>query len=341
MILKDIINYTKVNKFIFIKIARVVLFLCAFLYLLHSVVQLSNEQFEGWLYYIQIHKYKITFLIIVLFLSLVNWGLESFKWKLLAGKLQKISFSLAFKGVLAGVAMGMLTPKRIGEFAGKVIVLEKNNRLNGIVINSAASICQLLTTIIAGSLSLLLLITYSDIKLSNIFYFSNQHFILIAGILFFSFLAFCIRKKLISFLLKFRPFLFVYRKIRILKTVTRQEFLKLFLLSGLRYIVFMTQCFLLFSLTGLKLTFYEVFLFQSIVFFLMTVLPVTAFSELAVKGGLAVFLFGIVFSGSLSNYYGYELSLIIANGLLWLVNLAIPAIVGLFWSSIKFNQKII
>ena len=66
------------------------------------------------------------YLIIALILVPVNWGIETFKWKYLIKKIEYISFSKAFKSILSGVTIGIFTPNRMGEFAGRIFYLESD-----------------------------------------------------------------------------------------------------------------------------------------------------------------------------------------------------------------------
>src|SRR5262249_6990083 len=54
-------------------------------------------------------------------MMLLNWGLEACKWRLLLWPLEKISFGRSFKAILAGVALALNTPNRIGEYGGRVL----------------------------------------------------------------------------------------------------------------------------------------------------------------------------------------------------------------------------
>jgi uncharacterized membrane protein YbhN (UPF0104 family) len=63
-------------------------------------------------------------LVAVVLLMIVNWSVEAFKWKISVAKIQPISFFKAFKAVLSGISFSVSTPNRVGEYLGRVLLLE-------------------------------------------------------------------------------------------------------------------------------------------------------------------------------------------------------------------------
>lgn len=59
----------------------------------------------------------------ILFLMPLNWAIETAKWQLLLSGTVSQSFGDALKSVLAGLNTGFVTPNRIGEFAGRILLL--------------------------------------------------------------------------------------------------------------------------------------------------------------------------------------------------------------------------
>src|SRR5690349_8056149 len=55
---------------------------------------------------------RIWIVFFVLVLMLVNWGIETIKWKLAVQRVQKVNFITAFKAVLSGVSFSVSTPNR-------------------------------------------------------------------------------------------------------------------------------------------------------------------------------------------------------------------------------------
>jgi hypothetical protein len=95
---------------------------------------------------------------LILFLMMVNWALETVKWQYLIGKVERIGFLEALQAVLAGVSISSFTPNRVGEFFGRVYSLKQASRIEGILITLVGSVSQLLVTVIAGSMAMLVFI---------------------------------------------------------------------------------------------------------------------------------------------------------------------------------------
>jgi hypothetical protein len=93
----------------------------------------------------------------VVFLMILNWGIESKKWQLLVNHVQRFDFTRAFKSVLAGCGVTMLTPNRIGEFGGRILFVAEEHRIKAISLSLVGSLSQLLVTLVMGCTGLLYL----------------------------------------------------------------------------------------------------------------------------------------------------------------------------------------
>jgi len=61
-------------------------------------------------------------------LMLLNWSIETWKWRLLSNDVSKASFGRQFKAVLAGMAISTLVPNRMAEYVGRLWFIPKNQR---------------------------------------------------------------------------------------------------------------------------------------------------------------------------------------------------------------------
>ena len=91
---------------------------------------------------------------VVILLMILNWTIESVKWKLLIDKLHPISWLDAIEGILFGVTFSLFTPSRIGEFGGRVFALN-TDRKEAIVSTILGSIAQIVVNLSFGALGLL------------------------------------------------------------------------------------------------------------------------------------------------------------------------------------------
>src|SRR4051812_45796061 len=80
----------------------------------------------------------------------LNLLLETWKWKLLAGSAQPLSFGEAFASLLGGIAFSMITPNRIGEYPGRILYLKRKNTFRLISVSILGAVAQMLTLFIYG-----------------------------------------------------------------------------------------------------------------------------------------------------------------------------------------------
>ncbi len=267
-----------------------------------------------------IDLHEIGWLVIAFILLFVNWGIESYKWLVAVKPVQNISFSKAYVGVLMGVAVSTVFPNRTGEFVGKILVLEKENKLKGIFSSMFTGLTQLLITFIFGFLC----IYFTEVK----YYESYIDYLKIAlGILAFVFVFLFAFKPLLLGFLKYLPEKWL-NFLTFLKQYSVLVILNLILLSVFRYLVFSFQLFALFRFFGAHIAIIDFFLFSSSSFLLTTIIPTTSISELFIRSNV-----GIIFFGSLMIS---DEKIIFAYTALWLINILIPSLMG-FYFAVKNN----
>ncbi len=283
------------------------------------------------------------FLTWTLLLMIVNWGIESLKWQFLINKIEKISFSKAFEAVLAGVSVALFTPNRVGEWFGRVFILDKANPWKGIVITMVGSFAQLLTTIVVGSLSLLI---YIPIYYKNSDLFSNYLYfglilivVVIVSTLIFIFLNI---KALPGFLTKFfeKRFPHFYEYISVISEYSTFELASVLILSFLRYCVFTLQFYIILMLFSVNLPLLQGMIIISLVFFIMTAIPTVTLAELGIRGSVSIFFIGSYFEKFAVLTDKITLGIVASSSALWLINLALPAIIGTFFVyRLKFFRR--
>ncbi len=302
---------------------------------LEEVVILFNEIID------QPHIYF--FLTWTILLMVVNWGVESLKWQFLINKIEKISFGKAFEAVLAGVSVALFTPNRVGEWFGRVFILDKANPWKGIVITMVGSFAQLLTTIVVGSLSLLIYIPiyYKDSDLFSNYLFFGLILIVVMIIAILIFIFFNI-KALPGFLTTFfeKRFPHFYEYISVISEYSTFELVSVLILSFLRYCVFTLQFYIILMLFSVNLPLMQGLIIISLVFFIMTAIPTVTLAELGIRGSVSIFFIGSYFEklGTLTDKI--TLGIVASSSTLWLINLAVPAIIGTFFVyRLKFFRR--
>ncbi|MFI5151069.1 MAG: lysylphosphatidylglycerol synthase domain-containing protein [Bacteroidia bacterium] len=251
-------------------------------------------------------RHTVSFLFAFL-LVFLNWGMEALKWRYLLHKLVEIKFHSAFKAVLAGVTTGIFTPNRVGEFGGRVFSLPEGYRLKAALLSVAGGMVQLLVTLLAA---LPVILTQRQI---HFFLYQDVRIARIAVLVSVPFLIF-------AFLYRARWLKPVADYLQVFRIHSFTHWLIIFLISGLRYLVFSFQFYLLLCCFGVGLSPLCAYIGITMTFFSSTVIPTMAFSEILVRGGTSLAFVGI-FSDN-------DIGILSASLVLWIINIALPAMAG-------------
>ncbi|MFH0865144.1 MAG: lysylphosphatidylglycerol synthase domain-containing protein [Bacteroidota bacterium] len=274
---------------------------------------------------------------LVIILMLCNWGTETLKWKFMIGKIEKVGFFKSFTAVFSGITVSIFTPNRVGEYAGRVFVLEKASRWEGVLITMLGSMSQLIITIISGSVCFILFVyKYIDLSESPSYFF--YAFILIVAVLIFILLLLFFNVSFMTTLVnKLPPRFQKFRHYSLVFTFYKfHELLSILFLSLFRYIIFMTQFFILLTLFGINIPYTEAFILLAMVYLVMAAIPTIALTELGIRGSVAIYFIGM-FCSAQSMSGQTDLGILTASSALWLINLAVPAVLGaLFIFRLKF-----
>jgi uncharacterized membrane protein YbhN (UPF0104 family) len=268
-------------------------------------------------------------LFVVLFLMLLNWFVESLKWKYLINKLETVSVWLSFKAIFLGITVSIFTPNRIGEFGGRIFCLTNADRIKAVISTMLGNLSQLLATVLFGCLAIcyflfnfnnLLGFDYTSIRLLllllNVFLFFGSLFLYLNA----SYLTIVLNK--IPFLKKYIDYLKVF------SYYSRKELLNILFFSMFRYSIFTFQFYLLLHFFDVEVSFTSSAAMSALTFFTMSIIPTIAITELFARGSVAILFYGLLSD----NLIGITM----AASSLWAINLVLPAIIGVFF---VFNLK--
>lgn len=90
-------------------------------------------------------------------LVIPNYFLEIWKWKLLANQIENRNFNSAKREVLRGLRLGLVTPFMLGDYVGRSISFQKQNRYSAAALNLFNSFTQSWTSLLFGGVALFLL----------------------------------------------------------------------------------------------------------------------------------------------------------------------------------------
>jgi uncharacterized membrane protein YbhN (UPF0104 family) len=256
-------------------------------------------------------------------LMLANWGLEARKWQLLLKPLERISFFVAFKSVLAGCSITLLTPNRVGEYGGRILYVSEENRLDAIPLTILGSMSQLFITLVMGIIGLV----YFKIIGNNIQFFTalpsySADILLglsLTGAIVLMLLYLRVGK-LVLYLEKVKYLKKIVAHIILLNTFSRKQLLRILFLSFIRYGVFILQYILLLQALQVHISFFTCFWLLTIFYLLMAMAPTIGFTELPLRASASLLLLQLYSS----NVIGIQA----ASLGIFIINLVVPAIVG-------------
>jgi len=309
-------NYKKILTF-----GKIAIIIISYVYIGVKLYQYDN--YDG--FFNQFNSASIFSVIIlcsIFILMFFNWATETIKWQYLLQKIQAQNFIQAMKAVYAGITVSIFTPNRVGEFAGRIFFLKKEFRIQAVCANITGNLSQLLITLVAGIAGTLLLFKVKGSL--TMFSFSSQIALVLACILTLIFLYFFFHLSKIKTLLERFSFIKKHPDFTSVLTLYSRKDIYVFLgLSLVRYVIFSVQFFLAIKIFGIEMSLLNTGIAISLTWFVMAIIPTVGISEIGVRGSVALFFFGL--------FVQNPVSVISATLLLWIINLALPAIIGSFW----------
>lgn len=264
---------------------------------------------------------KVLYLVAVVLLMIIGWLIETYKWLIAIRQIQAISFTTAFKAVLSGVSLSISTPNSVGGYVGRVLYIEEGKRIKAVTITVVSNMSQLMITILMGIIGLFFLRNtiiesgmLSSIWVKVFLYGSASVFVIIT--LFYFRLSWLV--KWIDKLPESKKFSW---SIEALEQFNATILLRFLSLSILRFIIFILQYQLLFSLFGVEMNILQTWITVSVVFLILAIIPTIAlFTDLGLRNEVSLKMLGL-FS---ANHLGVSLT---SLGI-WFINLVIPAVAG-------------
>ena len=311
---------------------RMMIATLALSYILYRVYMLPTGQVDTFISSVLSGKDMIFISIVLVLLMLVNWGIESLKWKWLISQSEHISFGKAYQAVLGGLAVSVFTPNRVGEFVGRVFILKKTDPLKAILLTLVGSFSQLLVTIVLGTAAY---VFFAPLYLTSLMFDSSWlvtgfsfSLVTFSVVLLFLFFNIPVLHR-ISILIPARYSEKIKNSIDAIAGCPKSLLLKTLLLSTARYFVFSTQFYLAIRMMGLNFTMLQCMLVIPVIYLILVVIPTVALTEIGVRGSVAVFLFGML-AGAGGFNDNTTLAVVSASTLIWLLNIAVPSLAGVF-----------
>lgn len=300
---------TKQFLVVLLKFILVVAALC-FIYI--KLFQNSDLHFDEFLHNLMNFSLISTNTVIFLtILSIINWFFEILKWKYLIASVAIISLKAAKEQSLGALTASVLTPNRIGDYGAKAMYYPRHLRKKVMVLNLIGNSIQMGITTLLGTLGLayFILLFQPEVNYSNI----SLGFLFIGIIMLLLLWVFNA-----NWINKHKQTL--YQRLTFIRTISKTTVFNVILYSLIRYLIFSFQFYCFLILFEVKLDYYEAMAAISSMYLLSSVVPSMVIFDVVIKGGVAVYLFGLM---GVSE--AIVLSIVTS---MWILNFVLPSIIG-------------
>lgn len=269
----------------------------------------------------QWRKHSPWLILLAITMMPLNWILESIKWRLLMRPAIILSWKRAIAGVLSGITFSLFMPNRIGEYGGRILHVDAKHHWHAVMASLAGSFAQNLIHVSIGVSAAILLFgrnwdlphaTWTGLIIMAII------IILLSGIGYF------FLPSIAQFMHQWKPPGFLKRPWKALSHLgqLRRRQLGLALLISLgRYVVFSTQYIILLWYFGVNVPLVWLAGGVAVIYLMHTSIPLPPFIDLIARNELGIFLW--------AGFGVHEQSIVLAGLMIWILNLAIPALCGL------------
>lgn len=243
-------------------------------------------------------------------LGFLNRFLEIIKWQNLVSSFKAITLAESTKQVLGALTASVFTPNGIGEYGAKALYFEPKRARKIVFLNLVCNGAQMLITVVLGVAGLL----YFNFRFGILG--TRVIFTILVGIGVISILAYAFR----SFTVKGYSFEKALEK---MNDIPKHIHRKNLFLALCRYACFSHQYFLILLMFDTGLSYPIAMATICSVYFLSSSLPTFQFLDFAVKGGVAVYFFGLLGIN--------EFIPLFATTLIWLLNVVVPVSIGSYY----------
>lgn len=299
------------------------------IFIYHRVNNNKNlKQFEDLIANIS-HNQVVVTMSFVLLLMIVNWVLESLKWKYLTLELSEMTTWQAIEAVFCGLTWAIFTPNRIGEYGGRVMFLPNRKRIHGVFAMAVGAFGQNVITNVLGLTALIwFAFTFHPIGVGLTMGLSVIALGVIALflLLYFNIGWLVMLLNSISFLKKYHRFFDIMGRYK------SEQLLDIMWFCLARFFVFSFQYYLVIHLLMPSLAIFPVMMMVFILFFIQSALPSLDLLDIGVRNFTASIFFNYITD--------QKIAVMAAVSSIWLINLIIPAILGsVFVLKLRFFDR--
>jgi len=295
-------------KWPYLRLGKRLLFILVSFGAYYFIIKRLTE-FQHWKELLQLSKPNRETLFLFIFFIFLWFGnilAETKKWQTLIRPFLKIPFKEAMIQFFAGSYTAVGSPARLAEPGGRMVMMDKEQRLNALMMTSLGGFIQNLVIGVFGVLSLY----FYDFKLN--WKIAGSHWLIWIIAIFF------ITITLIIIILSFQKKWIQW--VNQLKKVNFRIILKSVLYTIIRFIIYNIQLIVLMRIFYPVVDTSQLFLLTPIYFFIITIIPSFILADIGIRGSAAFLVFY-----NLGISEPVLLTVILS---LWLFNVVIPALIG-------------
>lgn len=270
------------------------------------------------------------YLAMTILLMPLNWWLESVKWRKLILPWTDISPSRAFAAVYAGLSVGIVTPARLGEYAGRLIMIPGTDKAKSVSATLVGSIGQNIINVIFGYLGTLVFL-YCYFPINKYVYIAGSlaGLVLIAVLLM---LFLHVSRLKLDILDRWPKLDFLRQQAHVIALYSKDLLTEVLQWSTLRYLTYMVQYVLILYFLGIEVPLLAAVSGVMLIYLIQSGIPLPPVLGVVARGEIAL----LVWSLFTENIGG----ILVATFGLWVINLVIPALIGLLIVLNVNNRKL-
>lgn len=255
---------------------------------------------------------------LALLLLPLNLALQAWMWQTLIRKIYpEEGFWDSLGAVLCGSALGLMTPAKLGDYAGRAYYLKHTHKWQLAALMGVQQVISMGAYIGIGILALnYFLLTHAHLA-TMVWYL-----VVIGGVLSLLFMVTALLhpKLVYGFIIEHFPQPKVQKVFSFLTHLSIKDLYLLFTQAMVRYFVFATQFLLLIYAFHPTISLWDATIAACLMFFAKTVLPAPTLAELGIRESSAIYFFGIF---GVSAAVAFNASMLIT-----VINIFIPALLG-------------
>lgn len=258
------------------------------------------------------HPEYLVFAFILLFF---NWGVEVWKWVLLTKPYEQLTWKQSLASVCSGVTLSIITPNQLGDFAGRVIHVKELNRIKTALLAIIGHSAQVMVTLALGLFAFWYL-TLAQLPFSGLLAVVFVFLFLLALLVYFN------MRFLTPILFRIKWFKPFRRSFHVFSEQSPAFLTKMLGLSSIRYLAYLTQYTLLLWFFDVNISAPLAAACITATFFVQLLVPSFFLLDIGLRGSSALWFIG-AYSNNLEG-------ILLASYTLWIINIMIPALVGLY-----------